>query len=229
MWPPWSLRSPSFANNRVDVAFVISEGERTGVGTITFVGNHVYSEQKLRSVIITKRHNLLSWLTRKDVYDESKLTADQEALRRFYMAHGFADFRVVSADTEFDEAAGRYHVTFTIEEGSRYRFAAVDIDSSIPGVDTTALRRLIVTRPGATFDAGDVEKSVEELTIALSQQGYSFAQVRPRGDRDYDNHTISVTYLIDEGPRAYIERIDIYGNSKTRDYVIRREFELRRG
>ena len=217
------------ADNRVDIVFVISEGARTGVGTISFVGNHAFSNSRLRSVIVTRQHNLLSWLNRKDVFSEAKLAADQDALRRFYMSHGYADFRVVSVDWDLNEERGRYHVTFTIDEGARYRFSSVDIDSTIPGVNSAQLMRYVTTRPGRTFDSTEVEKSVEALTIQLARQGYAFAQVRPRGDRDYSNHTISITYLIDEGPRIYVERIDIIGNTKTRDYVIRREFDIAEG
>lgn len=216
-------------DNRVDVVFQIKEGKRTGIGTISFVGNHAYSDQKLKSIIISRQHNLLSWLNRKDVFDEAKLDADQEALRRFYMAHGYADFRVISVDHQFNEAKGRYYVTYTIEEGARYRFSTINVDSSIPNVNAASLRGIVRTRPGGVFDATLVEKSIEDLTIELSRQGYSFAQVRPRGDRDYEKHTIAITYLIDEGPRVYIERINIYGNTKTRDYVIRREFDVSEG
>lgn len=217
------------ADNRVDVTFKITEGVRTGVGTIVFVGNHAFSANRLRAVITTKQHNLLSWLNRKDVFSEAKIAADQDALRRFYMAHGYADFRVVSADWDLNEERGRYTVTFTVEEGPKYRFSSVDIDSTIPGVQSAQLMRFVTTRPGRTFNATEVEKSVEALTIQLARQGYAFAQVRPRGDRDYENNTISITYLIDEGPRVYVERIDIIGNTKTRDYVIRREFDLAEG
>ena len=216
-------------NNRADVVFVISDGMRTGISSINFVGNKAFPNTRLASVIVSRKHNLLSFLTRKDVFDEAKVAADEEALRRFYMSHGYADFRVVSADWSFDEAKGRYSITYTLEEGERYTFAAVTIDSTIPGVNTGSLQRLVKTKAGQEFNANDVEKTVTAMTIALSQEGYAFAQVRPRGDRDYDKHTIQLTYLIDEGPRAYIERIDIYGNTKTRDYVIRREFEVAEG
>ena len=216
-------------NDRVDVVFVIAEGKRTGIGSITFVGNHAFSDAHLRSVIISRQHNFLSWLNKKDIYDESKLVGDQESLRRFYMSHGYADFRVVSVDHTFDEAKGRYFITYTIEEGDRYRFSAINIDSSIPGVSGASLKSVVKTRSGNVFNATDVEKSLENLSIEVAREGYAFAQVRPRGDRDYEHHTIALTYLIDEGPRAYIERINIIGNTKTRDYVIRREFDVSEG
>jgi outer membrane protein insertion porin family len=216
-------------DNRVDVVFEIHEGGRTGIGAIVFVGNHAFSDYRLRSVIVSRQHNILSWLNHKDVFDEAKVEADQEALRRFYMSHGYADFRVISADHTFDDAKGRYYVTFTVEEGPRYRFGAIDIDSSLPGVNTARLRGLIKTRPGNTFNADMVEKSIENLSIELTREGYAFAQVRPRGDRDYNTHAVAVTYLIDEGARTYIERINVIGNTKTRDYVVRREFDVSEG
>src|SRR6185503_15122644 len=119
--------------------------------------------------------------------------------------------------------------TYTVEEGPRYQFGVVNIDSSLPGLNTARLRGLIRTRQGNTFNADMVEKTIENLSIELTREGYAFAQVRPRGDRDYGSHTVSVTYLIDEGARVYIERINVVGNTKTRDYVIRREFNVSEG
>lgn len=215
--------------NRADVVFVIDEGGRTAIGRITFIGNDAFSDSRLRSAITSRKRSLFTILNRKDVFSEVRLAADQEALRRFYMSHGYADFRVISVDWEFNEETSRYSVVFTVDEGPRYRFASIDIDSTIPGVDSGSLMRYVTTKPGRIFDSAEVENTVEELTIQLSRAGYSFAQVRPRGDRDYANQTISITYLIDEGPRLYVERIDIYGNTKTRDYVIRREFDFAEG
>lgn len=216
-------------NNRVDVAFVINEGGRTGVKTISFVGNQAYSDSRLRRIIQTRQSNWLSWLNKKDVYDPAKIDADEEMLRRFYMRNGYADFRVLSVDTTFDDANGKYHVVFTIEEGTRYTFGDITIDSSIPGVDVNSLYRLVKMKKGKIFNSTLVERTIEDLTIELSGHGYAFVQVRPRGDRDYTNATISITLLIDEGPRVYVERIEVFGNTKTRDYVIRREFDLAEG
>ncbi|WP_421723680.1 outer membrane protein assembly factor BamA [Bauldia sp.] len=215
--------------NRADVVFIIDEGDRTAIGRITFIGNDAFSESRLRSVISSRKRSIRTLLNRKDVFSEAKLAADQEALRRFYMSHGYADFRVISVDWEFNEATGRYSVVFTIDEGQRYRFGEIAIDSTIPGVDTNALMRQVKTRTGRVFNSQRVEETVENLTIALSRAGYAFVQVRPRGDRNFENHTISITYLIDEGPRVYVERIEIIGNTKTRDYVIRREFDFAEG
>ncbi len=215
--------------NRVDVAFLIDEGERTGVASITFIGNSAFSSSRLSHVITTRKTNWLSWLNKRDIYSEEKLNADEEALRRFYLEHGYADFQVLQATADFDQASGEYHVSFTVDEGPKYTFGEMNIDSSIPGVDPAALAGFIETKSGKTFDATKVEQTVEALTIELSRLGYVFAQVQPRGDRDYINNIIAITYVIDEGPRVYIERLEIVGNTKTRDYVIRREFEIAEG
>ena len=217
------------SDNRVNVTFVINEGDRTGVGSITFVGNKAFTASRLLGIIQTHTTNWLSWLTKNDVYSDEKVQADEEALRRFYLSHGYADFQVLSGDSSYDATRGRYSVTYTLDEGPRYTFGAVNIDSSIQGVNGASLMGFVKTRSGRVFNADDVQKSVEALTIELSRQGYVFAQVRPRGDRDYSSNTIAMTYVVDEGPRAYVERIDIRGNTKTRDYVIRREFEISEG
>jgi outer membrane protein insertion porin family len=218
----------SLADNRADVVFVINEGARVGVTSINFVGNNAFPSGRLLSVITTRKTSWLSWLNKRDIYSDERLDADQNALRQFYLDRGYADFQIVSADATQD-AKGNYHVTFTLDEGPKYAFGAVTVDSSIPGVNSTTLQGVVKTKSGTLFDADDVQTSVENLTVELSKLGYVFAQVRPRADRDYTNHVIPITYVIDEGPRAYIERIEIRGNTKTRDYVIRREFDISEG
>jgi outer membrane protein insertion porin family len=216
-------------DNRADVVFIVQEGDRTAIGRITFIGNNAFSDSRLRSEIDSRQRSLLTLLNRKDVFSEVKLAADQESLRRFYMSHGYADFRVISVDWNFNETTSRYSIVFTVDEGPRFKFGTINIDSTIPGVDTRSLMRQVETRSGRIFDSTKIEHTVENLTIELSRLGYAFVQVRPRGDRDYTNNTVSITYLIDEGPRVYVERIEIYGNTKTRDYVIRREFDFAEG
>ncbi|PHR24732.1 MAG: outer membrane protein assembly factor BamA [Hoeflea sp.] len=214
---------------RVNVAFEINEGDRTKISSINFVGNQAFGDGRLSDVITTKKSGLLSFLNRKDVYDEDKLRADEELLRRFYYNRGYADFRVISSFAELDETNNEYVVTITVEEGERYVFGDVSIESTVPGIDTESLRRLIETRSGAVYSAKDVEDTIMAISDRVATQGYPFAQITPRGDRDYNNRTISVVYLVDEGTRAYVERIEIRGNTRTRDYVIRREFDLSEG
>ncbi|PWW03681.1 Beta-barrel assembly machine subunit BamA [Hoeflea marina] len=214
---------------RVNIAFEINEGDRTKIASINFVGNQAFGDGRLADVITTKRSGMLSFLSRKDVYDEDKLRADEELLRRFYYNRGYADFRVISSSAELDETRNEYVLNITVEEGERYTFGAVNVESTVPGVDTEGLQRLLETRSGAVYSAKDVEDSILAISDRVAGEGYPFAQVTPRGDRDFTNRTISVTYLVDEGTRAYVERIEIRGNTRTRDYVIRREFDLAEG
>jgi len=214
---------------RVNIAFEINEGDRTKITSINFVGNQAYGDGRLADVIATKRSNFLSFLSRKDVYDEDKLRADEELLRRFYYNHGYADFRVISSFAELDETSNEYVVTITVEEGERYTFGDVNIETTVSGLDAETLRRLVKSRSGQVYSAESVEDTILAISDRVAGQGYPFAQVTPRGDRDFANRTISVTYLVDEGTRAYVERIEIVGNTRTRDYVIRREFDLSEG
>ncbi|MCQ0986866.1 outer membrane protein assembly factor BamA [Jiella marina] len=215
--------------NRVNVIFNIQEGDRTQIETISFVGNNAYSDGRLKQVIALRESGFLSFLQRDDVYDEARLRADEETLRRFYYNHGYADFRILSSVAELDESQNAYYITITVDEGERYTFGDVRIDSTIEGVDTDALYSELETQPGEVYSAKDVEDSLVNLTNNLAAKGYAFAQVTPRGDRDFTNRTISIDYVIDQGPRAYVERIEIRGNTKTRDYVIRREFDVAEG
>jgi len=216
-------------DNRVNVVFNINEGDRTKIAAINFVGNHAYSSRRLSDVINTKRSGILSFIMRDDIYDDQKLQADQELLRRFYFNHGYADFQVISADAQLDPATNQYTITFTVDEGARYTFGDISVDSTIPEVDSKTLESVVETRRGDVYNAKDVEDSLIGLTEKVADSGYAFAQVTPRGDRNFENHTISIVYTVDQGAKAYIERIEIRGNSRTRDYVIRREFDLSEG
>ncbi len=216
-------------NNRVDLVFEITEGKKTGVKSIRFVGNRYYSDFRLKDLIKTTESNLLSFLKSSDVYDPDRIEADRDLLRRFYLKHGFADVRVISAVSEFDPQAGAFIVTFTIEEGDQYKFGAVDIQSNVRAVDAASLADRLKAKAGAVYNAEAVEKSVEAIAIDVARRGYPFAVVRPRGDRDFQGRLINVVFTVEEGPRAYIERIQIRGNTRTRDWVIRREFDLAEG
>ena len=168
-------------------------------------------------------------MLRDDVYDDDKLRADQELLRRFYYNHGYADFQVVSAVGELDNATNKYTVTITVQEGDRYTFRRHQRRKHDPGSRLESLKSVVETRKGDVYNAKDVEDTIIALTEKVAGSGYAFAQVTPRGDRNFENHTISVVYTVDQGTKAYIERIEIRGNDRTRDYVIRREFDVSEG
>lgn len=224
-----TTQTVSVGQGRVNIAFVINEGERTKIGRIDFVGNNAYSDGRLAAVINTKKSNMLSFLTRKDVYNEDKLRADEEALRQFYYNRGYADFRVVSSEAVLDESKNEYNITVTVDEGQKYDFGNVAVESTVPGVDGAELQGLLETRQGATYSAKEVQQSMEAINKRVAAEGYPFARVTPRGDRDMGGNTVGVTYIVDQGERAYVERIEIRGNTRTRDYVIRREFDISEG
>lgn len=216
-------------NNRVDLIFTINEGAKTAVQSIQFIGNNTYSSYRLKDVIKTHEHNFLSFLASGDLYDPDRVEADRDLIRRFYLKHGFADVQVVAALTEFDPERRGFVVTFKIEEGQQYRVATVNYESTIATLDGNSLSSFSRVSVGSLYNAEALEKSVEEMQIEASRRGYAFAIVRPRGDRNFEAHTVSIVFSVAEGPRTYIERINIRGNTRTRDYVIRREFDLSEG
>jgi outer membrane protein insertion porin family len=216
-------------NNRVDLIFTVNEGGKTGVKTINFIGNNFYSSYRLKDVIKTRESNLLSFLASGDLYDPDRIEADRDLIRRYYLKNGFADVQVVAALTEYDPERKGFLVTFKIEEGAQYRVSSVDFQSTIPTLDGNSLRGFSRVNVGSLYNAEALEKSVEEMQIETSRRGYAFAVVRPRGDRNFEQHTVSISFSIEEGPRTYIERINVRGNTRTRDYVIRREFDIAEG
>nr|WP_245431120.1 outer membrane protein assembly factor BamA [Rhodoplanes roseus] len=216
-------------NGRVDLVFEVDEGGKTGVAKIVFVGNKAFSDWRLKDVVKTGETNLLSWLKSNDIFDPDRVEVDRDLIRRFYLRSGYADVRVVSAISEYDPSRKGFIITFTIDEGDRYKFGNVDIQSTVRNIDVERLRARLKTKPGGIYNADAVEKSVEDLTIEVSKLGYPFASIRPRGDRDFNARLVNVVYVMEEGQRAYIERINIRGNTRTRDYVIRREFDIVEG
>ncbi|HEX2448857.1 MAG TPA: outer membrane protein assembly factor BamA [Methyloceanibacter sp.] len=216
-------------NNRIDVVFEINEGPTTKVRSINFIGNVAFSDSQLRYVIATTQTNILSFLKGTNIYDPDRLNLDRELLRQFYLKSGYADVRILSATADLDRDGRGFFITFTIEEGERYRFGAINVESALPSLNVDNLGKYILTKSGRVYNAEKVEKTVEALTIGVSLQGYAFGQVKPRFDRDETTHTMNITFVIDEGPRVYIERINIVGNFRTEDGVIRRQFRLAEG
>ena len=215
--------------NRVDLVFEINEGPITEVRRIDFVGNRAFSDGELRDEILTTESAWYRFLSSTDTYDPDRLTVDREALRDFYLKEGYADFRVMSAVAELSPDREAFFITFTVEEGERYKFGAVDIRTTLRDLDPESLREQLATVEGDWYDASAVDKSVGNITDSLGNLGYAFVAVRPQIQRDRENLLISLTYDIQEGPRVFVERIDISGNVRTLDKVIRREFRLVEG
>lgn len=224
-----SYRTVDLPNGGIDVVFTVVEGDKTGVKEIKFVGNQVYSTGRLVGLMETTEMNFLSFLKTSDVYDPDRIAVDLELVRRFYLKNGYADFRVVNSDARFDPEQGGYIITVVVEEGPQYRVSSVDIESHLPDIDASALRSHLRMSPGDVYNGEAVEKTVASLTREIAKKGYAFTQARPRGERNVGNQTVAIRFVLDEGPRVYIERINIRGNNRTREYVIRREFDIGEG
>ncbi|MGH6944777.1 MAG: outer membrane protein assembly factor BamA [Geminicoccaceae bacterium] len=215
--------------NRVDLVFEINEGPLTQVQRIVFIGNQAFSDNTLRDVIQTKEAAWYRFLTTDDTYDPDRLAFDQELLRRFYLARGYADFNVRSAIAELTPDGRGFIITFTVEEGEQYRFGTIDIESHLRDLEPNQLRKLLETEPGDIYNADEIEDSIVALTEEVGKLGYAFVEVEPKPNKHTDERIIDLTYVINEGSRVYVERIDIVGNVRTLDKVIRREFRLAEG
>ena len=223
---PKVIRLPQ---NRVDLIFEINEGPKTRIASISFLGNKEFSDSKLREVISTSESAWWKFLSSSDNYDPDRLTYDRELLRRFYLSHGYADFRVVSAVADLSRDNSAFNITFTLEEGHIYKFGKIDVKTNLNKLNEKDLKDLVLTKDDAQYDASLIDKSVDALTYAAGAKGYAFARVRPRAKRDREKHVIDISYVISEGPRVYVERINITGNVRTLDRVIRRQMELAEG
>ncbi|PTM57092.1 Beta-barrel assembly machine subunit BamA [Phreatobacter oligotrophus] len=223
---PKTIEQP---NGRIDLVFEINEGKKASVRAINFVGNNSFGRQRLLDVMMTAESGILSWLKSNDVYDADRLNADQEAIRRLYLRNGYVDMRVLSARADFDQAANAFTITIEIEEGPQYRVGSVEVQSNIRDVDGATLRGAVKTQAGAVYNVELVDKSLEDVTLEVARRGYAFASVRPRGERDPSTLTVNLVYVVEEGPRVYVERINVRGNTRTQDRVIRREFDMAEG
>jgi outer membrane protein insertion porin family len=223
---PKIIRLPQ---NRVDLVFEISEGSVTEVRSINFIGNENFSASKLRGVIQTKESRWYRFLSTDDNYDPDRVTYDRELIRKFYLSEGYADFRVVSAVAELTPAQDGFLITFTVDEGARYKFGKITIENQFKDVKADELRAAIPEQAGDWYNADLVQKSISNLTDTLGNHGYAFVSVTPQVHRDPVKHLIDIGFTIKEGPHVYVERIDIHGNVRTLDRVIRREFRLVEG
>lgn len=223
---PKVIRLPQ---NRVDLAFEINEGDPTNVARIAFLGNEFFDDDDLREAIRTRESVWYRVLSSDDTYDPDRLTLDRELLRRFYLRNGFADFRVQSAVAELTRNRKQFFITFSVQEGRRYKFGKIDVVSSIKGLDIDAIKSKVEIDQGDWYDASDVDTAIESLSTAVGAAGFAFVEVRPRLNRDREKLTIDIVFEVNEGPRVFVEKINIVGNVRTKDSVIRREFRLVEG
>ncbi|MDP9126874.1 MAG: outer membrane protein assembly factor BamA [Pseudomonadota bacterium] len=215
--------------NRIDLVFEITEGKRTGIRSIKFVGNTHYGEDELNQVISTRESAWWRVFSSTDYYDPDRLNYDKELLRKFYLREGYVDFRVLSGVAELTPDRDDFFVTFTVEEGSRYKFGKIDIKNEIKGLDGESLRPLLATHKGDWYNADQIEKTIAVLTTALGDKQYAFVNITPEPNRHKDTLSVDLTYHIKQGERVYIGRIDISGNTRTVDKVIRRQILVAEG
>jgi outer membrane protein insertion porin family len=215
--------------NRVDVVFEISEGPKSKVRQINIIGNEVFNDDKLREQMATKQARLFRLLSSATSYDQDRMAYDQQKLRQFYLTEGYADFRVTSAVAELTPDKEDFIITYVVEEGERYKFGDVTVDSSIRDFDNTKLAAGLTMKKGDWYDAKKVENSVDQLSETAGLFGYAFTEVNPEFQRDKETLTMSLNFNIAEAKRSYVERVDINGNTNTQDKVIRREIRLSEG
>nr|WP_234032303.1 outer membrane protein assembly factor BamA [Parerythrobacter jejuensis] len=222
-------KTVQLSQNRVDLVFEISEGPKSKVRQINIIGNDVFSDGKLRGEMVTKQARLTSFFSSNTSYDPDRLAFDQQKLREFYLTEGYVDFRVVSAVAELTPDKRDFIITYVVEEGERYKFGDVTVDSSLRDFDSDAMTSNLAIETGEWYDAKRIEDIVEQLTELAGTFGYAFADVRPQFTRNKDDLTMDVVLAIREADRTYVERIDVNGNTLTQDKVIRREFRLAEG
>ena len=215
--------------NRVDLVFEIREGDPTEIASVKFVGNKEFDDSALRDIIRTKETIWYRILGNDDNYDPDRMTLDRELLRRFYLSEGFADFRVLSANAELSPNQKDFFITFTVDEGERYQFGEITLNPRIRNLKTEDLAGIIDYESGDWFDNSVIEKTIDKVTQRTGELGFPFIDVRPRIKRDRETKKINLTFEVNEGPRVFVERIDISGNVRTLDKVIRREFRLVEG
>jgi outer membrane protein insertion porin family len=187
--------------SRVNVVFEIVEGGATKVKGINFVGNQAFNDQQLRDIISTTQQGWFDFLKGTSIYDPDRMNLDRELLRQFYMKNGYADARVTAAQADLDRDGSGFVITFAVEEGLPYTFGSVTVENGLPELNASALNGEVITYQGDTYNAQQVDKTVERLTLATAEQGFPFARVRPRATPDPSTQTIGVVYAIDEGPR----------------------------
>ena len=215
--------------NRVDVVFEIREGARSKVRQINIIGNTKFSESKIRRAFATKQARPFRIFSSNDTYDPDRLSYDQQKLKQFYLTNGYADFRVVSAVAELTPDSKDFIITYVVDEGERYHFGDIELESKVRDIKPEKFKYLLKEKKGDWYNAQKVEDTINALTETAGLLGYAFADVRPRFDRDKVKRVMNINFVLGEAPRVYIERIDINGNTITKDKVVRREFRLGEG
>ena len=215
--------------NRIDIVYEISEGPTAKIEKITFIGNDFFSSSELEGVIRSEESEWWRFLSGDDKYDPDRLLYDQELLRRYYTSQGFADFQVKSAHAELSPNKDEFYVSFVLDEGIQYNFGNITTSNTLKGQDAVDFSPYITVETGEIYNASEVDTIIDSLTEEVGNLGYAFVDIRPRLERNRASKTVDVTFEIKPGPRVYVERINIIGNVRTLDEVVRREFRLAEG
>lgn len=215
--------------NRVDLIFEIQEGKPTHIYKIIFLGNTHFTTSRLKSILLTKESRWYRFFSSDDTYDPDRLAYDKELLRRYYYEHGYADFKVNSVVAELDPDSQEFYITYTLNEGKKYQFGNICLSVMLPKLKKEKLKELVTFKKGECFDSIEVEKTIDQLNLAIGEQGFAFVEIEPKLKRNPKTLTVDIEFVIKEGRHVYINRIDILGNDRTEDEVIRREFRLAEG
>ena len=214
---------------RVDLVFEINEGPKTGILRVNFLGNKAFADGALRDVVVTKESSWYKFFQSNDNYDPDRIEYDREQLRKYYTNRGYYDFHVVSSIAELEPNQRNFAVTYTIDEGAKYKFGKLTVKTDLKKLNADVLRVLLPIKDGQVYQSDKIENAVDALTFAAGAAGFAFVDIRPRSTENKQTHTVDVTFEVKEGPRVYVERIDIVGNTVTLDPVIRREMRLAEG
>ena len=217
------------SENRVDLIYEIDEGPIASISKINFIGNTHYSDDDLQSEIMSKETRWFRIFSSKENYDAEKTNYDKELLRRFYLKHGYADFAVSSAVAELSPDKKSFVITYVLDEGPRYKIGDISIKSQISEVDVKPMYKEVLIEQGDWYNAQKIEKTVTVLTEELGKKGFAFVDVEPQLVRHTASGKIDVIFNINEGERIFVDRINISGNTRTHDEVIRREFRIEEG
>lgn len=215
--------------NRVDLIFEVDEGPVTGVRNVNFIGNRAFSDRDLQEAVLTEESHWWKFFSKNDNYDPDRLEYDRELLRQYYTNRGYADFRIVSATAELTPDQKDFFITFTIDEGEKYEFGEVKVETELDKLPSDLLRAVVPIRDGQMFEGELIEKSIDAMTFTAGTGGYANVDIRPRIDRNRETRKVDVTFEVNEGPRVFVERINIVGNTRTLDQVIRRELRVSEG
>lgn len=217
------------SENRLNIVFEINEGKQAFIRKIDFIGNRDFSSVELEEKLLSKEARWYRWFTQMDTYDADRFSYDLELLKRFYFEHGYLDFEVISSSAELTPNQQDFYLAIVLKEGKRYRVNKIEIQSSLKNFDTDSIQDKITLQKGKLYNQLKVDNSIDTLVAAVSAQGYPFVDISVENKKDVENSLVDVVYNIKEGQHLFVDGLNIKGNTRTKDHVIRREFRFGEG